>query len=341
MEICFLKKEFEKEWDEYAFKHPDSTFYHLIGWKKVVENNYGHEPIYISAKEDNNIRGILPLFLMRSKVFGNKLVSVPFGPYGGICADDENIKHKLLVEAINIVHEKGLDFLELRDLKDYQNDKLITNKSYVTNYIDLEKEPQNVWEKIKRDRQRNINKAVKNGLKLNWSATIEDFYMIHSNTMRDMGTPYHDINFFRKILNEFPNHTKVLTVSFNGQLIGCQLLFIFKNVIIAAWGSSPDKYKNYYPDQFTVWEVIKYGCTNGYDHFDFGRCLCDTGAYGYKERWGGYSKQLYYQYYLNKSKMMPDTSQTNSKRKRFADIWRKMPIFMTDKLGPRIRKNIP
>ncbi len=90
MEICFLKKEFEKEWDEYAFKHPDSTFYHLIGWKKVVENNYGHEPIYISAKEDNKLCGILPLFLMRSKIFGNKLVSVPFGPYGGICADDGN-----------------------------------------------------------------------------------------------------------------------------------------------------------------------------------------------------------------------------------------------------------
>ena len=43
------------------------------------------------VKEEGEIKGILPLFLMRSMLFGKKLVSVPFAPYGGVCADDETI----------------------------------------------------------------------------------------------------------------------------------------------------------------------------------------------------------------------------------------------------------
>ncbi|HIC90929.1 MAG TPA: peptidoglycan bridge formation protein FemAB, partial [Syntrophaceae bacterium] len=89
LEICNLEKNEEKEWDDYVCKSNSSTFYHMIGWKKVVEKTYGHKPIYLIAKEDGVIKGILPLFLMKSMLFGTKLVSVPFAPYCGVCADSE------------------------------------------------------------------------------------------------------------------------------------------------------------------------------------------------------------------------------------------------------------
>jgi len=57
----------------------------------VVKKTYKHKPIYLVAKENGEIKGVLPLFLMRSVIFGKKLVSVPFTPYGGVCADNETI----------------------------------------------------------------------------------------------------------------------------------------------------------------------------------------------------------------------------------------------------------
>ncbi len=83
MEICELKNSDEKAWDEYVLNHPDSTFYHQTGWKHVVEKSYGHKPYYLLAKEDGVIKGVLPLFFMKSLLFGRKLVSLPFAPYGG------------------------------------------------------------------------------------------------------------------------------------------------------------------------------------------------------------------------------------------------------------------
>ena len=64
-----------------------------------MEKTYNHKPLYLIAKENGVIKGVLPLFLMRSVIFGKKLVSVPFAPYGGVCAGNEAItdafvKHK-------------------------------------------------------------------------------------------------------------------------------------------------------------------------------------------------------------------------------------------------------
>lgn len=63
-----------------------------------MEKTYNHKPLYLIAKENGVIKGVLPLFLMRSVIFGKKLVSVPFAPYGGVCADSETVEKALIDE---------------------------------------------------------------------------------------------------------------------------------------------------------------------------------------------------------------------------------------------------
>jgi FemAB-related protein (PEP-CTERM system-associated) len=340
MEICELTKNDEKAWDKYVFDSENSTFYHQIGWKNVVEKTFGYKPCYLIALRENGIAGILPLFLIESKIFGRKLVSLPFSPYGGICSDNEAIQKALIEEARKIVNEKDLDYLEIKGFINY-NRGFAINDAYVTYIIDLEKNTQKVWERIKRDRRRNVDNAKKYGLVVNWDASLNEFYNIHQCTMHDLGTPTHSIRFFKNCLNEFPNNIKVLTVKYNDLLVGCQLLFFYRDTIIAVWGSSFDKYKYSNPDQLTIWEVLKYGCEKGYKYFDFGRSLRATTAYNYKDRWGGYPKQLYYQYYLKNTTKIPDISQINPNREMFANVWKLLPLQVTNRFGPILRKNFP
>ena len=340
IEIYELKRREEKEWDTYVLKHPNSTFFHQIGWRNVVQETYKHKPIYLIARENEEIKGVLPLFLMKHMIFGKRLISVPFGPYGGVCADNKKATHMLIEEAKRIVREEDLDYLELRSIEKHNSD-LITNDLYVTFIINLDVNPQTVWNRMKRDRKRNVEKANKAGLEVEWDATIEEFYKIHARTMRDFGTPTHGLEFFKNCLREFPRNAKVLTVKYNGEAICCQFLFFYKDTVIAVWGSSLKEYKTYHPEQLCIWEVIKYGCEKGYKYFDFGRCLRNTGVYSYKERWGGYPKQLYYQYYLKNAKEAPNFTSMNPKRQKFASIWKKLPLKMTTAIGPLIRKEIP
>jgi len=87
MEIREMRKEDEKAWECYVLNSNSSTFYHQIGWRNVVEKTYKHKPIYLAAKEEGEIKGVLPMFLMKSIFFGKKLVSVPFVAYGGVRAE--------------------------------------------------------------------------------------------------------------------------------------------------------------------------------------------------------------------------------------------------------------
>jgi len=153
MEICELKREDEKAWDEYILMHPDSTFYHQIGWKDVVEKSYRHKPYYIIAKENGIIKGVLPSFLMDSRIFGRKLVSLPFAPYGGACADDENTKIMLIKEAKTLTNKLKLDYLEFRNYKEQEID-LITNNSYFTLILKLDSNPMLLWNNFRKSMRR-------------------------------------------------------------------------------------------------------------------------------------------------------------------------------------------
>ena len=117
MQITGLKREDEKAWDSYVHSSNSFTFYHQLRsvlikllkslmWRNVVEKTYKHKPIYLIAKEEE--------FLMKSMIFDEKLVSVPFAPYGGVCADDETIEKALIEEAKRITEESGVDYLERR-----------------------------------------------------------------------------------------------------------------------------------------------------------------------------------------------------------------------------------
>ena len=104
MEITELRREDEKAWDAYILNSDSSTFYHQLRsvlikrfQSLMVEKTYKHNSIYLIAKEEE--------FLMKSMLFGKKLVSVPFASYGGVCADNKTIEKALVEEAKRIAKE--------------------------------------------------------------------------------------------------------------------------------------------------------------------------------------------------------------------------------------------
>ena len=49
---------------------------------------FRHPAYFLYAEDDSGIRGILPLAHVKSLLFGNALVALPFAVYGGIAAVD-------------------------------------------------------------------------------------------------------------------------------------------------------------------------------------------------------------------------------------------------------------
>jgi len=339
MEICELNKEDEKAWDEYVLTHPSSTFYHQLRWKNVVTRSYGHKPYYLLAKEDGKIRGLLPLFLMKNLLFGRKIVSVPFAPYGGAIGDNKAIEDFLIEHAINITKESDADYLELRvNIPKYTN--LVINNKYMTLILKLDKEPEIVWNRFNNKVRNAVRKSIKTKMEIN-NGHVNDFYNLYSQNLRDLGTPPHDKNFFNLVHSEFENDAQIIIVRNNGKPIAGAILLYFKDTVISGWAASDRKYLNLNPNNFLYWNVIKAACEKGYKFFDFGRSLSDSGTYNFKKAWGAEENQLQYYYYLNKINDIPDTSQANLRRQSFAKVWKILPLSITNSICGKLRGRFP
>ncbi len=59
------------EWDAYVRGAPGATFFHLAGWREIVEDVCGHRAHYLAARRGGRIVGVLPLAQQRSLLFGN------------------------------------------------------------------------------------------------------------------------------------------------------------------------------------------------------------------------------------------------------------------------------
>src|SRR5665647_1133819 len=92
-----LYNEDGRAWDEFVWAHPDSSNYHQYGWRKVVEKSFGHRTMYlVAASSQNKICGILPYVQLKSIMFGNSLVSMPFFNYGGMLSSENSASAALL-----------------------------------------------------------------------------------------------------------------------------------------------------------------------------------------------------------------------------------------------------
>src|SRR5919106_4324900 len=76
-------------WDAYVLRHPEATAYHFSGWPRLIGRAFGHEARLLAAESDGAISGVLPLVLMRSRLFGRFVISLPFLNAGGVLADDD------------------------------------------------------------------------------------------------------------------------------------------------------------------------------------------------------------------------------------------------------------
>ena len=103
-----------RAWEEFVARHPGTHFFHRFGWKRVVERSLGHAAFYRCAWRNGRLTGILPLILVKSRLFGTALISTGFGTAGGIAADDADSARALADDAVRLGHELQADFVELR-----------------------------------------------------------------------------------------------------------------------------------------------------------------------------------------------------------------------------------
>jgi FemAB-related protein (PEP-CTERM system-associated) len=337
----------DKTWDRFVEQHPAATVAHLSGWGRVAAVAYGHRAVTVTAVQDGEPAGVLPLVLLKSRLFGRRLVSMPFLDYGGVlvapdAAPPGVVEQALLDEALAIGREADIDGLSLRQLFPVPLPRP-TAADRVTMLLPLTT-THAMWKALPAERRNRIRKGDKHGLTATWGGreALDDFYRVFAVNMRDLGSPVHSRAFFRLMLEELGDAARVLRVrDREGRVVGAAVCLFFRDTIMVPWVSSLREAFALCPNFVLYWEVVRHGCDTGYRTLDLGRSFMSAGTYEFKRQWGARPHTLPWIFVDARPGAAPSVERDTSRFAPLIRAWKRLPVPAANVLGPWIRGQVP
>lgn len=326
-------------WDSFVGEAPDSTVMHLWGWKAVMERAYGHRTLFLAAVDRDVLRGVLPLTLIRSPLFGWHLVSMPYMDYGGACTAGDDEAEALLVEVATGAAERERAVLTLR----YDRSPTLSlpcSLEKVTMLLELGTSEAALWKRLPSERRNRIRKGQKHGLtaSIHDEEGLRDFFAVFATNMRDLGSPVHSPRFFREVFARLGEHARIILVRAQNRSVGAGLMLLYNGMISIPWVSSLRSFFDKCPNQVLYWEAMRFGIANGYGLLDLGRSSRGSGAYEAKRQWGAEPVQLHWCYHPATAGSPGD----GARRLAWAvGLWRRLPLTVANAIGPWLRRAIP
>jgi CelD/BcsL family acetyltransferase involved in cellulose biosynthesis len=283
----------------------EATVYHTPGWRDAIVSTYGYEPIYLGHFEGGQLTGLLPLMLVRSRLTGRRLVSLPFanacGPIGADVA-----RPALLEAALEHYKKVGARAVELRtqaDLNPVDDGRFSRTAYFITSLVKLAGDPKEVWENFKdRNVRTEVRQAGKKGIEVRDGGDLSDlrrFYTLFSDLRLKHGVPPQSYKFFENLWNHlWPDQLHLHVATHGGVHVASLVTLEFGRTIAAAYIGSDPAYRSYRVHQILFWKAMERGCLRGYERFDFLRTPKASQDLRYfKDRWNAYEVDLEYLYH--------------------------------------------
>jgi serine/alanine adding enzyme len=323
--------------DEYVRRQPSAKICHLPAWSLMLAKEGGYKQYYLVARDQLSIVGVLPLTHMKSMLFGDRLVSQAFSNYGGPLADGPETVESLYSRAVEMAGQLKCQSMEFRNTKRLPYD-LPERENKICMVLTLNRDPEKVWKAFNPKVRNQVRKAEKAGLEaVNGGVELlAEFYRLYTIRMRQLGTPCFSSKMLRGILHTFSDCTRVFLVRQEDVAVAAGFVWWFNGLVEISWAATLLEYNNLCPNNLLYWSVIKHSCLIGASGFDFGRSTVGGGTYHFKKQWGPSPVELHYQYWMPPGKQFSPPNPENPKYQRKIEMWKRMPLWASRLLGPRI-----
>src|SRR4051794_12738975 len=328
-------------WDNFVLTTPNGTFFHQTGWRDVIERAFRHTSHYVFAEQDGVISGVLPLFHVRSVLFGNRLLSVPFCVYGGPLAADAATAEALTEYAIGLMRRLGSDLIEFR-MRDPHSLSWATRPGlYATFRKTIHTDPEQNLKAIPRKQRAVVRKALANGLQSTIDQEVDGFFRIYAESVRNLGTPVFPRRYLHLLMARFGQAAEILTVTENATPVSAVLSFFFRDEVLPYYGAGRSRARELGAFDFMYWQLMNTAVQNRDARiFDFGRSKVGTGAFAFKKNWGFSTQPLEYAYRVAPGRKIPENNPLNPKYRIMIELWKRLPLPIANWLGPPIVRGI-
>lgn len=330
-------------WDAYVGRHTGGTAYHLSAAVQIGRRAFGLDVWFMTVYAGSRIVGVLPLVEQGSLIFGHFLTSVPFFTYGGILADDEAATRALVERLRDHARTIGVQHVELRHSAPDPRMGLPERTDKVSMVLHLPDSIEELSRRLGSKLRSQIRRSERERPEVLWGHRdlLGDFYRLFAVGMRDLGTPVYPRRFFEEVCDAFGELLSVVVIRVQGEPQAAGILVRHGMSIEVPWAVAGAAAKRGAINMRMYWEMLCYAVERGAHRFDFGRSSIDSGTYRFKAQWGAEPQQLHWHYLLPKGGHIPLLNQTNSKFALASAMWKRLPLWCANAVGPLIVRNLP
>ncbi|MCK4949698.1 MAG: GNAT family N-acetyltransferase [Thermoplasmata archaeon] len=288
------------QWRDFVNQSPRGNIFQTPEMADVYKDTLSYDPVSLFALEKGEIQGLaLAHLIWNGKGMMKKFSTRCILQGGPICRSAE-VGRALLGRLDELVRRRAL-YSEIRNLWEFEDPfSQFKSTGYVfephMNYLlDLRVGEEGLWLAIAKGRRRGVRKGEKAGLEFSELSDKEQlpvFYKILEETYSDVRIPLADKSLFTaayKNLNPL-QEAKFFLCHTGGEPIACRVVLIHKKTMYDWYAGFLRDQRTTRPNDFLVWNILKWGVKNGYEVFDFGGAGSPKEEYGpreFKRSFGG------------------------------------------------------
>jgi FemAB-related protein (PEP-CTERM system-associated) len=193
---------------------------------------------------------------------------------------------------------------------------------------------------IPRKQRAMVRKAIQNGLTSVVDRDSRRMHGIYAESVRNLGTPVFSRRYFSILLDAFGKDADIVTVLDGDAPIASVLNFYFRDEVLPYYGGGTLAARQRAGNDFMYWEVMRRASERGMRLFDFGRSKIGTGAFSFKHNWGFEPAKLNYRFRLAPGQTIPEINPMNPKYRLFIAAWKRLPLPITNLLGPSVVRGL-
>ena len=286
-------------WDALVAAHADAWFFHGTAWARVLQDTYGHVPVYMARFAGGKLESLLPVMEVSSPWTGRRGVSLPFTDFSyplkapGYGAGE--MYDRMMAEG----RARGWRYLECRSSdEDWQGSS--PSLVFFGHQLDLECGEELLFKNLDGPMRRGIRKAEAAGLRIQIDDTLESvhtYYALHCQTRRRHGLPPQP---FRFVLNLQRHMLQaglgfIVTAWLERQPVAAVVFLQEGRQALYKFGASDYRFQHLRPNNLVMWAGIRQCAARGSESLHFGRTsVANEGLRRFKLAFGAREEEIKY-----------------------------------------------
>lgn len=282
LEIITNYKQIDRNsWSKFVKHHPHGNVFQTPEMFAIYQRATNIQPYAIAAVKDGDIEGILVAQLICN---GGKLAawftcrSIIIG--GPLAKESDPTIIDELIKAYKAILPSKTIYSEIRPIYDSaQLFQQLSNKNWkrLGHYniiLPLNNDIDTLYNQMHKERKRNVQTAIKNGLickEIFDPENIREIVFLIKKTYARKHVPISYLDMFEqvlKIIGDYAHFFACFTP--NGKMIAGQLRLCYNEMVYAWFAGSDEEYLKLRPNDFLMWNVISWAKKENYTLFDFG-----------------------------------------------------------------------